>query len=95
MKAFGISREILPEIRSSSEVYGSIHSQAIPQVEGVPISGILGDQQAALFGQACFGIGEAKNTYGTGSFFLMNTGLSFSQRYGKFKKKNIINSFEV
>jgi len=68
---FGIPRQILPEIRSSSEVYGQAGLDA---VRGVPIAGILGDQQAALMGQACFGPGEAKNTYGTGCFLLMNTG---------------------
>jgi glycerol kinase len=71
LSAFGIPRRILPEIRSSSEVYGSATLEAI---EGAPIAGILGDQQAALVGQACFRPGEAKNTYGTGCFLLMNTG---------------------
>jgi glycerol kinase len=71
LSAFGIPRQILPEIRSSSEVYGSATLEAIA---GVPIAGILGDQQAALVGQACFNPGEAKNTYGTGCFLLMNTG---------------------
>jgi glycerol kinase len=60
----------LPEIRSSSEVYGMCGGL----LEGVPLAGILGDQQAALFGQACLAPGEAKNTYGTGCFMLMNTG---------------------
>ncbi|HEY8382837.1 MAG TPA: glycerol kinase GlpK [Microvirga sp.] len=67
---FGIPRACLPEIRSSSEVYG----EAQDGLAGVPIAGILGDQQAALVGQACFHPGEAKNTYGTGCFMLMNTG---------------------
>jgi glycerol kinase len=71
LSAFGIPRQILPEIRSSSERYGDC---ALESVEGVPISGILGDQQAALVGQTCFNAGEAKNTYGTGCFLLMNTG---------------------
>ena len=71
LSAFGIPRRILPEIRSSSERYGDCAMEA---VEGVPISGILGDQQAALMGQTCFNAGEAKNTYGTGCFLLMNTG---------------------
>jgi glycerol kinase len=62
---------MLPEIRSSSEVYGQAKGTA---VGGVPISGILGDQQAALFGQTAFDKGDAKNTYGTGSFLLVNTG---------------------
>jgi len=68
--AFGIPEKILPEIRSSSETYATAQLAAI---QGVPIAGILGDQQAALVGQACFGKGEAKNTYGTGCFLLMNT----------------------
>jgi glycerol kinase len=68
----GIPRAMLPEIRSSSEVYGEI--QAGTALDGVPLAGILGDQQAALFGQACFTPGEAKNTYGTGCFLLVNTG---------------------
>jgi glycerol kinase len=68
---FGIPEKMLPEIRSSSELYGLAQ---IPAVKDVPIAGILGDQQAALFGQTCFARGEAKNTYGTGSFLLMNTG---------------------
>jgi glycerol kinase len=67
----GIPRSMLPEIRSSSEAYGEARGTA---VGGVPISGILGDQQAALFGQACFEPGDAKCTYGTGSFLLMNLG---------------------
>jgi glycerol kinase len=67
---FDIPRACLPEIRSSSEVYG----EASGVLAGVPLAGILGDQQAALVGQACFQPGEAKNTYGTGCFMLMNTG---------------------
>lgn len=63
---------MLPEIRSSSEVYGVGRSHGL--LKGVPIAGILGDQQAAMFGQACFTEGDAKNTYGTGNFLLMNTG---------------------
>jgi glycerol kinase len=66
-----IPEAILPQIRSSSELYGAAHLDAI---KDVPIAGILGDQQAALVGQACFRKGEAKNTYGTGCFLLMNTG---------------------
>lgn len=68
----GIPRSMLPEIRSSSEVYG--HGRAHGMLPGVPIAGILGDQQAATFGQACFSEGMAKNTYGTGNFLLLNTG---------------------
>ncbi len=71
LAAFGIPAQILPQIRSSSETYGEAQLAAIG---GVPIAGILGDQQAALVGQACFEKGEAKNTYGTGCFLLMNTG---------------------
>src|SRR5271156_4197638 len=71
LAAFGIPEKMLPRICSSSEVYGSAQLDA---VKGVPIAGILGDQQAALVGQTCFRPGEAKNTYGTGCFLLMNTG---------------------
>ena len=67
-----IPMSMLPEIRSSSEVYGK--GRAGGFVPGVPIAGILGDQQAATFGQACFEVGNAKNTYGTGNFMLLNTG---------------------
>ena len=65
-----VPRACLPEIRSSSEVYGTCSGV----LAGVPLAGLLGDQQAALFGQACLAPGEAKNTYGTGCFMLMNTG---------------------
>ncbi|XP_073885043.1 glycerol kinase isoform X13 [Macaca fascicularis] len=68
---FGIPMEILPNVRSSSEIYGLMKAGAL---EGVPISGCLGDQSAALVGQMCFQIGQAKNTYGTGCFLLCNTG---------------------
>jgi len=71
LSAFGIPKNMLPQIRSSSEIHGSAQ---IPAIKDVPIAGILGDQQAALFGQTCFQPGEAKNTYGTGCFLLMNTG---------------------
>ena len=71
LRAFSIPRQLLPEIRSSSEVYGHI---AQGSLKDVAIAGILGDQQAALLGQTCFRSGEAKNTYGTGCFLLMNTG---------------------
>jgi glycerol kinase len=70
LSLLGIPRAMLPEIRSSSEVYG----QARGAMGGIPVAGDLGDQQAALFGQTCFNPGEAKNTYGTGCFMLMNTG---------------------
>ncbi|NMD47155.1 MAG: glycerol kinase GlpK [Propionibacterium sp.] len=68
----GIPLSMLPEIRSSSEVYG--HGRPAGLLEGVPIAGDLGDQQAATFGQAAFEVGMAKNTYGTGCFMIMNTG---------------------
>ncbi|MFD8100733.1 glycerol kinase GlpK [Nocardia fluminea] len=68
---FGIPMSLLPRIRSSSEVYADITSGPF---EGIPVAGILGDQQAATFGQACLSPGEAKNTYGTGNFMLLNTG---------------------
>ncbi|WP_026459938.1 glycerol kinase GlpK [Schaalia suimastitidis] len=67
-----IPMSMLPEIKSSAEVYGVGRSQGL--LAGVPIAGILGDQQAATFGQACFEVGMAKNTYGTGCFMIMNTG---------------------
>ncbi|GGL18440.1 glycerol kinase GlpK [Cellulomonas gelida] len=70
----GIPMSMLPEIRSSSEVYGQGREKGL--LAGVPIAGILGDQQAATFGQACFEVGHAKNTYGTGNFMLINTGTS-------------------
>ncbi len=72
LELIGVPRGMLPEIRSSSEVYGELRDGTA--LEGVPLAGILGDQQAALFGQACFEPGDAKNTYGTGCFLLVNTG---------------------
>ena len=71
----GVPRAMLPEIRASSEVYG----EATGDLAGIPVAGDLGDQQAALFGQTCFSIGEAKNTYGTGNFLLLNTGTDIIQ----------------
>ncbi|MGC8473918.1 MAG: glycerol kinase GlpK [Candidatus Dormibacteria bacterium] len=68
----GVPRAMLPQIRPSSEVYGTC-KEALP---GVPVAGDLGDQQAAIFGQTCYAVGEAKNTYGTGNFLLLNTGTS-------------------
>jgi glycerol kinase len=68
----GVPTAMLPEIRSSSEEYGRVRERGV--LSGVPIAGILGDQQAATFGQACLSVGEAKNTYGTGNFVLLNTG---------------------
>ncbi len=75
-KTLGIPMSVLPEVRESSSVYGYV-SEDVPglkELAGIPISGAIGDQQAALFGQACFNAGQAKNTYGTGCFLLMNTG---------------------
>ena len=72
LETFGIPRALLPEIRSSSEVYGLAHSSSL--LRETPVAGILGDQQAATFGQAAFGPGESKNTYGTGNFLIVNTG---------------------
>jgi len=66
----GVPRAMLPEIKASSEVYGG----AKGDLDGISVAGDLGDQQAALFGQTCFSVGEAKNTYGTGNFLLLNTG---------------------
>ncbi|MDL5200305.1 glycerol kinase GlpK [Streptomyces sp. ALI-76-A] len=70
LAAMNVPEAVLPEIRSSAEVYGT----AVGQLAGVPVASALGDQQAAVFGQACYDVGTAKNTYGTGSFLLLNTG---------------------
>jgi glycerol kinase len=70
LEVMGIPPAMLPRICSSAEVYG----HAVGALEGIPVAGDLGDQQAALFGQTCFSPGEAKNTYGTGCFMLLNTG---------------------
>ncbi|MBB5872989.1 glycerol kinase [Allocatelliglobosispora scoriae] len=70
IEAMGIPRAMLPEIRASVEVYG----EATGDLAGVPVAAAFGDQQAALFGQTCFAVGDAKCTYGTGSFLLLNTG---------------------
>jgi len=73
LKIFNVPTQVLPKIASSSEVYA--HTRGVPGLpDGIPISGMAGDQQAALFGQACFEAGSAKCTFGTGSFILMNTG---------------------
>jgi glycerol kinase len=72
LEVFGIPRSMLPEIRSSSGVVGHVGSSSL--LREVPIAGILGDQQAAAFGQAAFSAGDSKNTYGTGNFLLVNTG---------------------
>ncbi|MBQ7545905.1 MAG: glycerol kinase GlpK [Clostridia bacterium] len=73
---FGIPMSLLPEVVPSSQVYGTVSADAfgLSMLAGVPISGAIGDQPAALFGQGCFKAGQAKNTYGTGCFLLMNTG---------------------
>ena len=73
LKELDIPKSMLPEVRNSSEIYGYANIGGDEKVK-VPIAGIAGDQQAALFGQTCFEKGEAKNTYGTGCFLLMNTG---------------------
>jgi glycerol kinase len=70
LRNFGIPRSMFPKICSSSEIFGNARGG----LGGVPLAGDLGDQQAALFGQTCYSLGEAKNTYGTGCFMLMNTG---------------------
>ena len=72
LKILDVPRAMLPEVRSSSEVYGELDPALLGSA--VPVAGIAGDQQAALFGQACFEPGSAKNTYGTGCFMLLNTG---------------------
>lgn len=72
LQIFNIPWAILPEVKRSSEVYGEIGS--VPELAGIPIAGLAGDQQAALFGQACFFAGATKNTYGTGCFMLQNAG---------------------
>lgn len=73
LKIFDIPRGILPKVRSSSEIYGEV--SALEELKNIPIAGIAGDQQAALFGQMCFEKGLAKNTYGTGCFMLQNVGI--------------------
>jgi glycerol kinase len=75
LDVIGVPRAMLPAIKSSSEVYGECRGA----LSGVPLAGILGDQQAATVGQACYEIGEAKNTYGTGNFMLINTGAKLVQ----------------
>jgi glycerol kinase len=80
LNIFQVPRQMLPRIVSSSQIYGIA---ALDQLSGVPVAGILGDQQAALVGQTCFKSGQAKNTYGTGCFLLMNTGTNpISSQYG-------------
>src|SRR5690606_27993673 len=70
LEFFGIPRAMLPDIRSSAEIYG----HTVIEPAGIPIAAALGDQQAALVGQTCFAAGETKCTYGTGAFLLSNTG---------------------
>jgi glycerol kinase len=70
LKIMGIPKAMLPQIRPSSEIYG----KCVGELAGIPVAGDLGDQQAAIFGQTCYSVGEAKNTYGTGNFMLLNTG---------------------
>jgi len=70
LSIMGIPRSMLPQIRPSSETYG----KCVGDLAGIPVAGDLGDQQAAIFGQTCYSVGEAKNTYGTGCFMLLNTG---------------------
>jgi glycerol kinase len=72
LAVFNVPKSMLPEVKSSSEVYGLVHDSSL--LREVPVAGILGDQQAATFGQAAFDKGEAKNTYGTGNFLIFNTG---------------------
>ncbi|MBS2032947.1 MAG: glycerol kinase GlpK [Deltaproteobacteria bacterium] len=73
LQLFGVPKKVLPEVRSCSEIYGTTKGlKVLP--DGIPVAGMAGDQQSALFGQNCFRPGEAKCTYGTGAFLLMNTG---------------------
>jgi glycerol kinase len=75
LELFGVPGSMLPEVRSPMGGFGTV--TALQELEGVPISAVAGDQQAALFGQCCFGPGSIKNTYGTGCFMMMNTGAEF------------------
>ena len=79
LKELDIPRSMLPEVKNSSEIYGYANLGAKGGIR-VPIAGIAGDQQAALFGQAAFNKGDVKNTYGTGCFLLMNTGYELVKR---------------
>ncbi len=74
LKIMNIPQAVLPEVRSSSSIFGKTQKNICGLISGIPIAGIAGDQQAALFGQGCFREGEMKNTYGTGCFLLLNTG---------------------
>src|ERR1035437_3173933 len=73
LKMLDVPKSVLPQVKASSEIYGYTETKLFNDLK-IPIAGIAGDQQAALFGQACFSEGMAKNTYGTGCFLLMNTG---------------------
>lgn len=77
LKILNIPRQILPEVKSSSAIFGETAKNVCGLLAGTPIAGVAGDQQAALFGQGCFLAGEMKNTYGTGCFLLLNTGPRF------------------
>ena len=81
LKLFQVPRAMLPEVRSSSEVYGEVQTSL--GLEGIAISGIAGDQHAALFGQACYAAGQTKCTYGTGCFLLQNTGAEAKHSYAR------------
>ncbi|MGY2065876.1 glycerol kinase GlpK [Blastococcus sp. SYSU DS0619] len=74
LDVFGIDRELLPRIVDSTDPAGHGTVRTVPELAGVPVTAVLGDQQAAMVGQTCFAPGEAKNTYGTGNFLLLNTG---------------------
>ncbi len=81
LEIFDVPRQILPRVKSSSEIYGEIETPS--QLKGIKIAGIAGDQQAALFGQTCFESGSTKNTYGTGCFMLQNTGAKINRSENK------------
>ena len=87
-KLLDISEVLLPEVKSSLDDFGRVNS--LPALKGIPISGVAGDQQAALFGQTCFSSGDAKNTYGTGCFLLLNTG-----EKAIFSKKGLVTTLAV
>ena len=78
LSSMEVPATVLPEIKSSSEIYGTAKGGVL---DGVPVASALGDQQAALFGQTCFSVGEGKSTYGTGTFLLMNTGTEAINSY--------------
>jgi len=86
LEIFDVPRQILPEVKSSSEIYGEIETPS--ELKGIKIAGIAGDQQAALFGQTCFESGSTKNTYGTGCFMLQNIGAEIK----KFRKQTFNDS---